>query len=72
MKSSRFVCYDSKSDALYIVAGRGVEEVFVEVASGVNVELDAKGDVIGIEILKASLFFRPVAKRSYRQMQMAS
>lgn len=56
MKSSKFVRYDSKSDTLYIVAGRGMEEEFVEVAPGVNVELDAKGDVIGIEILKASNF----------------
>ena len=56
MKSSKFVRYDSKSDTLYIVAGRGMEKEFVEVAPGVNVELDAKGDVIGIEILKASKF----------------
>ena len=55
--SSRFVHYDSHSDTVYIVAGRGMEEEFVEVAPGLNVELDAKGDGIGIEILKASKFF---------------
>lgn len=69
--SSRFIRYDAKSDTVYIVAGRGVEEEFVEVAPGVNVELDAKGDVIGIEILKASKFLRPIAKPLYRQMQLA-
>ena len=73
MKSrSRVVRYDQASDTLYIVAGRGVEEEFVEVAPGVHVELDAKGDVIGIEILRASKFFRPVAKPLYRQMQLAA
>ena len=70
--SSRFVRYDSKSDTLYIMAGRGTEEEFVEVAPGVYVELDAKGDVIGIEILRASKFFQPVAKPLVRQMQLAS
>ena len=72
MKSSRFVRYDSKSDTLYIVAGRGREEEFVEVAPGVNVELDDKGDVIAIEILKAFKFLRSVAKPLYRQMQLVS
>lgn len=70
--SSKFVRYDSVSDTLYIVAGRGTEEEFVEVAPGVHVELNAKGDVIGIEILKASKFFRLVAKPLYRQMQLTS
>lgn len=70
--SSRFVRYDSKADTLYIVAGRGQEEEFVEVAPGVNVELDAKGDVIGIEILKVSKFLQPVAKPLVRQIQLAS
>lgn len=72
MKSSRSVRYDSKSDTLYIVASRGTEEEFVEVAPGVNVELDAKGDVIGIEILKASKFLQPIAKPLYRHMQLVS
>ena len=72
MRASRVVRYDSGSDTLYIVAGRGVEEEFVEVAPGVHVELDAKGDVIGIEILRASKVLRPIAKPLYRQMQLAS
>jgi len=46
--------YDPKSDAIYIYAKKGVEEDFVEVAPGVNVEIDEKGEVIGIEILNAS------------------
>lgn len=70
MKKSQ-VKYDSKADILYIVAHRGREEEFVEIAPGINVELDEKGEVIGIEILNASSFFKPVAKPLYRQMQMA-
>ena len=63
--------YDSKSDILYIVAKKGLEEEFVEIAPGVNVELDEKGEVIGIEILNASKFFKPIAKPLYQHIQMA-
>lgn len=65
------VNYDSKADILYIVAKEGVEEGFVEVAPGVNVELDEKGEVIGIEILNASAFLKPVVKPLYQHMQLA-
>jgi uncharacterized protein YuzE len=65
------VNYDSKSDTLYIVAQKGKEEGFVEVAPGIHVELDEKGQVIGIEILNASHFFKPIAKPLYQHMQMA-
>jgi hypothetical protein len=42
---SQFVWYHSHSDAVYIVAGQGmVEEELVEVAPGVNFELDATGE----------------------------
>jgi len=46
--------YDAHSDTLLIATRRGAEEAFVEVTPGVNVELGAKGQVLGIEILKAS------------------
>ena len=71
MNNKPVINYDSKSDVLYIVAKKGKEEEFVEVASGINVELDEKGEVIGIEILNASSFFKPIAKPLYRHMQMA-
>ena len=44
---------------------------FVEVAPGINVELDEKGEVVGIEILNASSFLKPIAKPLYQHMQMA-
>ena len=53
-KSKPLVRYDRSSDVLYIATRKGLEEEFIEVAPGVNVELDAKGNVVGVEILKAS------------------
>jgi len=71
MKKKTFLSYNSEDDVLYIVAKEGEEEEFVEIAPGVNVELDVRGEVIGIEILNASKFFKPVAKPLYQQMQIS-
>jgi uncharacterized protein YuzE len=70
MSDKPLVNYDSKSDVLYIVTREGREEGFVEIAPGINIELDEKGEVIGIEILNASKFLKPVAKTLYEHMQM--
>ncbi len=48
------VNYDQASDTLYLVTRQGVEEEYVELAPGVNIELDQNGKIIGVEILKAS------------------
>jgi len=64
------VVYDYESDVLYIVAKKAVEEEFIEVAPGINVELDDRGQVIGIEILNASKCLKPIAKSLYKNMQM--
>jgi len=53
-KNKPLVRYDASSDVLYIATHKGVEEEFTEVAPGVNVELDDKGNVLGVEILNAS------------------
>lgn len=71
MNNKPLVNYDSKSDVIYIVTKKGKEEEFVEVAPGINVELDEKGEVMGIEILNASIFLKPIAKPLYQHMQMA-
>ena len=70
MSNEPLINYDSKSDVLYIVAGEGEEEEFVEIAPGINIEFNEKGEVIGIEILNASEFLKPVAKPLYEHMQM--
>lgn len=71
MNNKPLLNYDSKSDILYIAVKKGKEEEFVEIAPGVNVELDENGKVIGIEILNASNFLKPVAKPLYQHMQLA-
>ena len=48
MNNKPLVNYDSKSDVLYIVARKGKEEEFVEIAPGINVEIDENGKVIQI------------------------
>ncbi|MDP3024494.1 MAG: DUF2283 domain-containing protein [candidate division Zixibacteria bacterium] len=69
MNKKPIINYDSKSDILYIVAKKGKEEEFVEIAPGINVELDDRGQVIGIEILNASKYLKPIAKPLYKHME---
>lgn len=53
------VHYDAEGDVLYL-ARRGLEEEVVEVYPGLNLELDASGELIGVEILRASELLREV------------
>jgi len=55
--------YDKEADSLFIYLKEGEEESFEEIVPGINVELDDKGDVIGVEILNASRFNKPVEKK---------
>jgi len=64
----KIINYDQKSDVLYIGVKRGVEEEFVEVSPGINVELDSKGQVIGIEILSASRVLKSVVRPLQKQI----
>lgn len=50
--------YDKDSDSLFIYLKEGEEESFEEIAPGINIELNENGEIIGIEILKASRFLR--------------
>ncbi len=60
------VRYDVKADALYILTGKGTEEEFVEMAPGINIEIDEHGQMLGIEILNASRVLRPVYRRLFQ------
>ena len=60
--SKQSVHYDRQSDVLYLGVQNGLEEEFVEIAPGVNVELDENGKVIGVEVLNASKILKKVAK----------
>ena len=52
------IYYDSKSDALWLFVKKGLEVESCEVSPGVSVELNEKGELLGIEILNASTIFR--------------
>jgi len=64
------VFYDEKEDVLYL-AKEGQEEEIVELAPGVNVELDSSGNLIGVEVFKASILFKDVIKLMGRRLQAA-
>ena len=50
--------YDSESDSLYILLKEGKEEDYEEIIPGINAELDGDGNIIGVEVLKASRFMK--------------
>ena len=53
------VHYDETEDILHL--GReGQESDVIELSPGVNIELDDKGELIGIELFKASQLLRNV------------
>jgi uncharacterized protein YuzE len=64
----KLINYDPKSDAVYMGIKKGIEEEFVEVSPGLNVELNSKGQVIGIEILNASKALKSIIKPLQRQI----
>lgn len=51
--------YDPEVDVLYF-ARPGQEENVIEVAPGISLEYDANGDLIGVEILQASLLMKGI------------
>ena len=62
------VFYDEEEDILYL-AQEGEEEEVVEIAPGINVELDRSGKLIGVEIFKASRLFKDVIKVMGKKLQ---
>lgn len=50
--------YYARADVLHYLAREGEQFASREVAPGVTLELDERGQVIGIEILDASRFMR--------------
>lgn len=53
-KTKDKIYYDKKTDVLWFMIKTGPEEEHREIAPGVSVELNKKGEVLGIEILNAS------------------
>lgn len=50
--------YFQDTDIIHIVIAEGKEEGSVEISPNVTVELNAEGEIIGVEILSASAFLR--------------
>jgi len=46
--------YDKDSDVKWVIFSDGPEAGYIEVAPGVNVEINAKNEVIGVEIMNYS------------------
>jgi uncharacterized protein YuzE len=64
------VYYDDKEDILYL-AKEGEEAEVVEIAPGVNMEIDRAGNLIGVELFKASHMFKDVLKLMEKKLQVA-
>lgn len=64
------VFYDREKDVLSI-AKEGIEEEFVEVYPGINLELDKTGNFIGIEIMRASSILKDVVEPIRKKAHVA-
>ena len=64
------VFYDREKDVLSI-AKEGIEEEFVEVYPGINLELDKTGNFIGIEIMRASSILKDVVEPIRKKTHVA-
>lgn len=54
--------YDQKSDSLFILVREGEQDSFEEIVPGINIELDANGEILGVEVLRVSRFSESIEK----------
>jgi len=64
------VYYDEEEDILYL-AKEGKEVEVVEISPGVNMELDSNGNLIGVELFRASHMFKDILKSMEKKLQIA-
>ena len=64
------VLYDEDNDILYL-AKQGHEEEVVEIAPGINIELDKRGDLIGVELFNASNLLKDIIQPMQRKIRAA-
>ena len=62
--------YDEEEDILYL-AKEGQEAEVVEISPGANIELDINGNLIGVEVFKASSMFKDILKPMEKKLQIA-
>ncbi len=65
--------YFEQEDILHLALSEGPEAGSVEISPNITVELDDKGEIIGVEILNASAFLRDTIMESVqvRILQLA-
>jgi len=63
------VFYDEEEDILYL-AKEGKEVEVVEISPGVNMELDSNGNLIGVELFRASHIFKDILKSMEKKLQI--
>ena len=64
------VYYDEEEDILYL-AKEGKEIEVVEISPGVNMEIDSNGNLIGVELFRASHMFKDILKSMEKKLQTA-
>ncbi|MFZ6017908.1 MAG: DUF2283 domain-containing protein [Nitrospirota bacterium] len=65
------VFYDEEEEDILYLAKEGEEAEVVELSPGVNMELDNNGNLIGVEVFKASYIFRDVLRSMEKKLQAA-
>ena len=65
MNKPRMVYFD-KEDILHLVISDEDEAGSVELSPDITAELNAQGELIGIEILRASIFMRDAVLESFQ------
>ncbi|UCF16384.1 MAG: DUF2283 domain-containing protein [Phycisphaerales bacterium] len=66
------LAYFEKEDVLHLVLSDGPEARSVELSPNITVELNDKGELIGIEILEASAFLRDTIMESAQAKLLAA
>ncbi len=66
------LAYFEKEDVLHLVLSEGPEMQSVELSPNITVELNDKGELVGIEILKASAFLRDTIMESAQGKLLAA
>ena len=66
------LAYFEKEDVLHLVLSDGPEVQSVELSPNITAELNDKGELIGIEILKASAFLRDMIMETAQAKLLAA
>lgn len=68
MKQKPKIFYDKKVDALWFRIKRGPQADAEEIAPGMTIEYNDKGEIIGLEILNASTILAAVKERKLEML----